>query len=301
VSPDAAQASRSIARSRAAAIRWATPDDVGAIVEVAWADESPGGRFQPSDAFRAYYDHLVRIERVAVAEIEAGIAGFGAAVDTGRSRHLADLFVRRERQGAGLGRRLLEAVMGEAQARTTFASADPRALPIYVRAGMTALWPNLYLDGDAARLPAPPGYAVEPIAFETLAAVEPRWTGADRTRELAYWRRLPDPRPFGVSAGGRLVAVGLSRGRIVGRGRWIDRAVVAPDAEPLPALLAALAAAPLAAAARRGALGACVPGPSSLVRALLDAGFRITDRDIFLASDPDVVDPAREIMNTGFL
>ena len=35
--------------------------------------------------------------------------------------------------------------------------------------------------------------------------------------------------------------------------------------------------------------------------ALLEAGFRIVDRDTFLASDPGLDDPHREIVNTGLL
>jgi hypothetical protein len=83
----------------------------------------------------------------------------------------------------------------------------------------------------------------------------------------------------------------------VGTGRWFDHAIVAPDADPGPALLAAIAG----EAGLAEESGACVPGPSPLVRMLLEAGFRIVDRDTYLASDPAVVDPTREIVNTGFL
>ena len=38
----------------------------------------------------------------------------------------------------------------DAWPRTTFGSDDPRACRLYVRAGMAALWPNLYLSGDPA-------------------------------------------------------------------------------------------------------------------------------------------------------
>ena len=34
--------------------------------------------------------------------------------------------------------------------RTTFASEDPRALPLYIRAGMQPIWASLYLQGDAS-------------------------------------------------------------------------------------------------------------------------------------------------------
>jgi hypothetical protein len=72
---------------------------------------------------------------------------------------------------------------------------------------------------------------------------------------------------------------------------------VSPDADPVSALLPALRF----GLAGTDIGGACVPGPSPLVRILLDAGFRIENRDTFLASDPAVLDPTREIVNTGFL
>ena len=58
-------------------------------------------------------------------------------LDTGRARMLADLFVEPGRLGQGLGRPLLTALFEDAPVRATFASSDPRALPLYVRAGMT--------------------------------------------------------------------------------------------------------------------------------------------------------------------
>ena len=235
----------------------------------------------------------------AAADASRVIVGFGAAVDSGRSRHLADLFVRRSWQGRGVGQRLLAAVLGNAAVRTTFASDDPRALPLYVRAGMTALWPNLYLLGNPARLPpAPTGHVVRPATLDEMAEAERRWIPVDRRREAAYWSSgVTDPRPFVVLAGDRPVAAGLARDRITGPGRWLDHAVVSPDADPVSALLPALRF----GLARTDIGGACVPGPSPLVRVLLDAGFRIENRDTFLASDPAVLDPTREIVNTGFL
>ena len=44
-----------------------------------------------------------------------------------------------------------------------------------------------------------------------------------------------------------------------------------------------------------------VLGPNPLLPALLEAGFRIVDRDQFLASEPDLVDPVRLLPNPGML
>ena len=93
-----------------------------------------------------------------MADEGGAVVGFGAAVDAGRSVHLADLFVRPDRLGQGIGRPLLDAVFGDAERRTTFASDDPRALPIYVRVGMRPLWASLYVEGPSSRLPVATGH-----------------------------------------------------------------------------------------------------------------------------------------------
>ena len=112
------------------------------------ATEAVAGPPPAPEGLAPYFAHLIARGRVIAADAPDGtVIGFGAAVDTGRARHLADLFLLPDRQGQGVGRRLLEAVLEDAWPRTTFASDDPRALPLYVRAGMAASWPNLYLSG----------------------------------------------------------------------------------------------------------------------------------------------------------
>jgi GNAT superfamily N-acetyltransferase len=253
----------------------------------------------PGDQLR-YLVSLIERGRVIVAEDGDSAVGFAATVDTGRARHLADLFVRPESQGMGIGRRLLDEVFEDVWPRTTFASEDPKALPLYVRAGMDAHWPNLYLAGDPGRLPPiPADLIVEIVPVEVVAALEADWAGVDRGPELAYWASLPDFRPVVVRRGDQAVGTGLSRRRRSAPGRWIHQAIAAPDVEATPVLLAMMADG-LASGPVGGAVGgACVPGPAGLVRPLLEAGFRILDRDTFMASDPSIVDPSRELMDTG--
>ena len=48
-----------------------------------------------------------------------------------------------------------------------------------------------------------------------------------------------------------------------------------------------------------GAIGACVMGPNPALRTLLvEYGFRIADRDTYMATDPALLDP-RGIYDTG--
>ena len=86
---------------------------------------------------------------------EVEVVGLAAVVERSGVTHLADLFVLPDRFGRGIGGRLLAMILGDATRRTTFASSDPRALPLYVRNGMIPWWPNLYLDIDSGCLPPP--------------------------------------------------------------------------------------------------------------------------------------------------
>ena len=142
-------------------IRPALEADVPTLDEIVRASQSGGDAPAPRPAVHhGYLTHLVRRGRVLVADLDGAAVGFGAAVDTGRSRHLADLFVRPTAQGRGIGGRLLAELYEDAWPRTTFGSDDPRAVPLYLRAGMQAYWPNLYLDGDPSTLPAVDGLDV---------------------------------------------------------------------------------------------------------------------------------------------
>ena len=280
-------------------VRAATVEDVDAIDAVLRATNPPpqGEPGLPAGVQHPYLRHLINHGAAAVVEVEAEIVGFGATIFTGRVTHLADLFVLPAHQGQGHGGRLLGTVFGDHRPRTTFSSDDPRAIPLYVRAGMSPLWPNVYVAGDPAGLQPPDGLTVEPTTLEEVARLDGEWGGADRRADIAYWQTLPQARPFVVRQAARPVAVGVGRWRLNGRGRWIDRARVAPGESPVPPLLAAMAA----AGEGSDLVGACVPGPSPLLPLLLAAGFRIRDRDMFMASEPALVDPERELVNTGIL
>jgi GNAT superfamily N-acetyltransferase len=283
-----------------ATIRTATEDDLRAIDAVLRANDEPppGEPMYPPGAQDPYLGHLIRRGTTAVAEVDGAIVGFGATVFTGRATHLADLFVLPALQGRGHGGRLLAAVFGDRFPRTTFSSADPRAMPLYVRAGMAPLWPSLYVAGDPRGLPADPkGLEIEDVTLDDVARLEREWAGVDRSADVAFWSTFSEPRAVVIRRGGRPVAVGLARARLNAVGRWVDRALVAPDEEPTAPLLALIRR----AAGSGDLIGASVAGPSPLLPALLAAGFRIRDRDTFMASDPTLVDPARTLANTGIL
>jgi GNAT superfamily N-acetyltransferase len=281
---------------RSLAIRHAVPDDVAAIRAIL-AAHGNDGPVVVGDVVGPYVRHLIDRGGAQVAVVEDAVVGFGATIDTGRSVHLADLFVHPDRLGQGIGRPLLEAVFAGSTVRTTFASDDPRALPLYIRAGMDPLWPNLYLQGASRLLPsAGSTLAAESAEPGRLAALELEWTGFDRTTDHGYWASMPDVDPFVVVDGGAVAGLGYARVRQATPIRVIDRLLVHPDADPVATVIAALAR-----AGRGGPVFASLLGIHPAVRPLLAAGFRLVDRDQFLASDGAVLDPVRHLPNPGML
>ncbi len=283
---------------RAVTVRAASRADEPAIERILIANDEPIA--WPGVAGLPYLDFLIDHNTTAVAEIDGAILGFAASVRAGGISHLCDLFVDPTWQGRGLGRELLGAVMPAQGPRTTFASADPRALPLYARSGMRPSWPLLYLQGQAAGLPAPAAASVvrqvfSRVPIDEARATEAALTGVDRPRLAAYQAALPGATPFVVTVDGSLAAVGLARDGRRTPGRVLDRLVVTADADPTDTLLAALRG------TADGIVTVTVPGPHPALPALLDAGFRIVDRDTYCETEPGLIDPARRIPNTGFL
>ena len=277
-----------------AAIRVATIDDIPSIRAIL-ASHGNDGPIVHGDVVGPYLRHLIQRGRTLVSVVDDEVVGFAAAVDTGRGWHLADLFVRVERLGQGIGRPLLDAVFEGAADRSTFASDDPRALPLYVRAGMMPLWPSIYLEGASASLDtAAAGLSTESVSAARIAQFELEWTGQDRRHDHEFWAAQIDADSFVVVDAGDVVAVGHVRARQASAVRVVDRLVVHPDADPVAPTLAAIHR-----AGQGGPVFACIQGPSPVLRPLLELGFRVADRDTYLASSPDLIDPTRLIPNPG--
>ena len=290
-----------------AVIRSAAPDDVPAIRAILAAhgnDERPG-RLRGPDIVGPYVRHLLAHHRAMVSELPGeGVVAFGAVADVGLAWHLADLFVRPAHLGQGLGRPLLAALYGDRGPRTTFASDDPRALPLYVRAGMAARWVALYVragPADARRAAADPrARALEVVDGDPVAQAELElaWTGADRARDHGLWTAWPGADPFLVRDADGPVAVGYGRDRQTGpAARAVDRLVVRPGAEPIGPVLAAVGR----CMANGDTLDVTVPGPHPALPVLLELGARIDDKDIYCAGPGDPIDPAYRLVNGGLL
>jgi GNAT superfamily N-acetyltransferase len=294
-------------RPTAATIRAAATGDVPAIraILAAHGNDDPPDRLRGPDIVGPYLNHLLAWHRVMVSELpDAGVVAFGAVVDAGIAWHLADLFVDPERLGQGLGRPLLAAIYGARQPRTTFASDDPRALPLYVRAGMAAQWVALYLRGgrETARRAAADRRvrALEVVSGEPaeLASLELAWTGADRVRDYELWTAWSGSDPFVVRDADGPVAVGSGRDRQNGpAARAVDRLVVRPGVEPVGPVLASIAR----CLASGTSIAVTIPGRHPALPVLLELGLRIEDRDVYCAGPLDPLDPSRRLVHGGLL
>jgi ribosomal protein S18 acetylase RimI-like enzyme len=279
-------------------LRPATTADFPAIeaIYVAAEQAPPGGSPAPAGWMTRYLEHLLDRGEVLVADRESVTVGFAAVVDIGRAVHLADLFVDPSRHGTGIGGRLLREALGDRWPRMTFSSDDPRAMPLYIKAGMLPRWPNIYLDSEGRRIPgAESTLEAMPVSPSEAAKVEVSFGGADRQRDWEHWAGQPGGQSFVLEDGGRPIAVGNSRDRWRNPGRWMDRLILAPGLSDLVS--------PVLAALHFGGRGQpisiAIPGPLPAVRVLVDAGFRMFDRDTFMASEDGLLDPLHHIVEPG--
>ncbi|MCI0581986.1 MAG: GNAT family N-acetyltransferase [Chloroflexi bacterium] len=299
-------------------VRQATPADFEAIERVAAANDEPttGGRWPGY----LYLEHLRAEATLLVAVRDGRVIGYAGAAAVGGRRpaaHVTDLFVDPAVHGQGAGKRLLGGLFLEVDvpAWTTCSSADPRALTLYVRAGMQPRWPVLYLDAPL-HLSAPdlagdwwPSRArargLDPAAASGL---ETGWSGRDFAVQYRHWASRPGGLAFAIEVDGRAVAVGAARDARSGPGRALDHLAIAPEADPVRALFAALASDAVRDGARSGSgepdpaarLTFTLPGPHPAIGLLLGLGARITDHDTFCATDPDLVDPAHLVPDPSF-
>jgi GNAT superfamily N-acetyltransferase len=278
-------------------IRPADPADLGAIAAVSTAT---GQVEEWSGSDPAYVTHLLTEGRVLVAEGADGIAGFGATLRIGDGpgavTMLCDLFVDPRFHGRGTGQALLAALWQPGSARMTFSSLHAHAVPVYTRAGLDAWWPLLYVGGTVGALPRAPGWTVATASPEEVAALEAEWTGIDRSADHRAWAARPGGQPVTASHGAAVLAAGTVSGEDAEYG--ITHLALSPVAGDGAAVAAVMAV--LASLNPQGRARVHLPAPHPAVRPLLAAGWHVDDMDIFMATDPGLLDPRRAVPSPAF-
>ena len=280
-----------------AEIRDAAEGDLAGIAAVAIAagqDEEWTG----SDP--AYLRYLMASGRLVVAVRGGRVTGFGATRQAGSGGAapvmLCDLFVDPRAHGSGTGRAILTELFAGTGPRMTFSSLHSMALPLYTSFGLDAWWPLLYLAGDPRELAMPAGWSAGAATAAQVSDQEREWTGDGRAADYAAWAGRPGARAMVARRDGRARAAGIAAGDAGTFG--LAHLALAPDeaaAAPQDARDAVLAA--LAWLGRGGTTlaRAWLPGPHPAVRALLTAGWRTGDLDLFMATDPGLLDPRRAV------
>jgi GNAT superfamily N-acetyltransferase len=278
-------------------VRSATDGDLNAITAVALAtgqtDEWAGGN-------PAYVRHLLQHGRVVVAERAGEVVGFGATQQIGSGPEsvsmLCDLFVDPAAHGSGLGRAMLANLWAGTHRRMTFSSLHANAIPLYTSFGLDAWWPLLYLRGKAGSGPPTTGWSVSAATAAEVAQRELAWTGVDRLADAEAWAARRGGAGVIVSHDGSDVATGtvITAGPDCG---IVHMALTAHAddhgaASAVHAVLAHLGT-------RDQIVAACLPAPHPAVRPLLAAGWRFSEFDLFMASEPGLLDPRRAIPSPG--
>jgi GNAT superfamily N-acetyltransferase len=275
-------------------VREAVVADLSQIAAVALAtgqDEEWGG------ADPSYMTHLLAHGSVVVGVSGGSVIGFGATRSLGSGPDavsmLCDLFVDPRAHGSGCGRAMLAALWPDATGRRmTFSSLHAHALPLYTRFGLDAWWPLLYLRGRVDALAAPADWRAAAASPSEVAAVELSWTGVDRSADHQAWARRPGGAGVLAFRDGEVMAAGTMGG--AGDEFGLTHLAITPAADDSGA--AATVVGVLAGLAPEGGLArVCLPAPHPAVRALLAAGWRVDEFDLFMATEPGLLDPRRAV------
>jgi len=259
-------------------IRTVGPADLAAVRRIAEAHDVLAEWPDAPD----FLDCEQAFGRLLLGEVDGRIAGFGGVLRRGRLTHLGDLFVEADRQSAGLGRALLDGLLDGTGPRVTHASADPRAVALYVRYGMIPRQPLLYLSGPADALSTVDDFGVAPAAEPAdpaaLVDLDGAVSGGPRDDALRWYAELS-------TVDGYRTGDGYALARRIGH-----RVQLGPagGADPVASALAVLAAGRRYPGRR---LLVSLFGTHPLLPALLRAGYRIDDADTLMASEDGLFAP----------
>ncbi len=264
--------------------------DLAAIYEVFYQNEILDSPHPPSRGNTPpYLRHVLQTGTVYVAEQDGLVLAYAGAITRGNISFLTDVFVRPDQQSGQLGKTLLHSVLPQdGLIHYTVSSSDPRALALYIRAGMRPYWPHfaLRLEKPAQEMPLPAN--MEIIEADAADPALVRWdaqiSGRMRPMDLLYWVREEGAVPLWFRRQGQTVGYGYVR---LGAGTlWHPHAcMLGPIGVNSPEDAADCVLAAVHWASRKAeVLYMDVPGPHPCLMPLLESGFRIIFVDTFAST-----------------
>lgn len=216
-----------------------------------------------------------------------GWCAFAGAITRGNITFLTDLFVQPVLQSGQLGKTLLHSVLPQDDLiHCTVSSSDPRALALYIRAGMSPQWPYFALrleksthewrlTGDMEIIEGDPGDSA-------LVQWDAQISGRLRPIDHLYWLREQRAVPLWFRRQGRIVGYGYIR--LDAGSLWYPQACsLGPIGASTPEdATDCIVAAVSWASQRADVLCIDVPGPHPCLATLLERGFRIAYVDTFV-------------------
>lgn len=236
-----------------------------------------------------YLRHVLQTGTLYVAEQDGKILAFAGAITRGNISFLTDLFVLPSQQSGQLGKTLLRSVMPQDDLiHCTMSSSDPRALALYIRAGMRPQWPHfaLRLEKPRYKLPqAPDVEIIEAVPGDpALVQWDAQISGRLRPVDHQFWVREEQALPLWFRRQGHIVGYGYVR---LGAGSLNDpqACTLGPIGTGTPEDATACVLATVNFALQKAeVLHIDVPGPHPCLAPLLESGFHISSFDTFVST-----------------
>ena len=231
-----------------------------------------------------YLSHVLQTGTLFVAEKDGKILAFAGAITRGNISYLTDLFVLPSYQSGQLGKTLLRCVLPQDDLiHCTMSSSDPRALALYIRAGMRPQWPHFALRLEKSTHTWPLTSDMEIIeadpADPALISWDAQISGRLRPVDHQFWVREERAVPLWFRRQGQTVGYGYVR---FGAEALLDpqSCTLGPIGVSTPEdATACVLAAVNWAVQRTVVLHIDVPGPHPCLVTLLECGFHIISFD----------------------
>src|SRR6266567_6128562 len=191
--------------------------DLRPMYEVFYQNELLDNPHSPSPGdIPSYLRHVLQTGTLHVAEQNEKILAYAGAITRNNITFLTDLFVHPAQQSGQLGKTLLHAVLPlDNLVHCTVSSSDPRALALYIRAGMRPHWPHFALRLYKPTYTWSLAPDMEIIEADSSDPALLRWdahvSGRPRPEDLQFWVLEEGSVPIWFRRRGQVVGYGYVR------------------------------------------------------------------------------------------